>query len=97
MSLQCVIAGLLIIECFSHLRIKYKPIFLKLFFNFYFFVTYFLVMFEALHPSQQFLAMSECFPGLKMKYLAQGYATVTLMRIQITTLGLRVPESNQLS
>ena len=46
----------------------------------YFFVTYFLVLFEALHPSQQFLAMSECFPGLKMKCLAQGHATVTLMR-----------------
>ena len=65
----------------------------------YFFVTYFLVLFEALllHPSQQFLAMSEYFPGLKMKYLAQGHATVTLMRFQITTLGLRVPDSNQLS
>ena len=56
----------------------------------YFFVTYFLVLFEALHPSQQFLAMSECFPWLKMKYLAQGHATVTLMRFQITTLESRI-------
>ena len=46
----------------------------------YFFVTYSFVLFRALHPSQQFLAMSECFPGLKMKCLAQGHTPFTLMR-----------------
>ena len=58
---------------------------------FIFGVTYFFVLFEALHPSQQYLVMSGCFPGLKMKSLAQGHNT------EPTTLRFRDPHSNQLS
>ena len=61
-------------------------------------MTYCFVLFEALHPSQQFLVMSGCFPGLKMKSLAQGHNTVPLVRFEPTvTLRLRDPHSNQMS
>ena len=63
----------------------------------FFLVTYFFVLFEALHPSQQFLVMSGCFPGLKMKSLAQGHNTVPQVRFEPTTLQLRDPQSNHLS
>ena len=61
-------------------------------------MTYCFVLFEALHPSQQFLVMSGCFPGLKMKSPAQGHNTVPLVRFEPTvTLRLRDPHSNQMS
>ena len=63
----------------------------------FFCVTYFFVLFEASHPSQQFLVMSGCFPGLKMKSLAQGHNTVPLVRFKPLTLRFRDPHSSQLS
>ena len=41
--------------------------------------------------------MSGCFPGLKMKSLAQGHNTVPLVKFEPTTLRFGDPHSNQLS